>query len=265
MRSVWTACVVFLLVGAPSFADEPPYGRRLVEHIARFKQYPLAASALQIEGTAVVRFALSRDGKLLNDQIMTSSGDADLDTDTLAMLQRAQPFPPLPDELKGEQLQFTLPVKQDNDVELAAYMPGDCAVLKLAGQDFRCSYVVYALNKQGRANFTVRPYESTSAIRAIAFSGTSSQKPQQGIYELTLDRIETRVRDGKTPDANLVPVVTATTGACRMLGDFRGRHISKVSCHAAGDGREHHAVEFDAASAHIKVRSRGDDPPPGSP
>jgi protein TonB len=58
----------------------------------------------------VTRLAFSIDAQwhLLKSRIVASSGSAVLDAETLALVQRAQPFPPPPPELAGSELKIPL-------------------------------------------------------------------------------------------------------------------------------------------------------------
>jgi protein TonB len=53
-------------------------------------------------------FRIDDQGHLLSSRIIASSGSAALDAETLALVQRAQPFPPPPPELSGSELTVPL-------------------------------------------------------------------------------------------------------------------------------------------------------------
>jgi periplasmic protein TonB len=58
------------------------------------------------------RFTMDRQGHLIESHIARSSGVADLEEEALALLQRAQPFPPLPgDRVNGEQINLSVPIR----------------------------------------------------------------------------------------------------------------------------------------------------------
>jgi protein TonB len=59
-------------------------------------------------GSARVGFVLDRSGKLISSWLRESTGSAILDTEALAMIDRAQPFPAAPHEV--DDLTFTVPV-----------------------------------------------------------------------------------------------------------------------------------------------------------
>jgi periplasmic protein TonB len=83
----------------------------LVAHIERFKRYPSEARAHDERGVARVAFTIDHDGRIVASRIIQSSGYADLDNETLAMLDRAQPMPRPPAKLADSQLSFVVPVR----------------------------------------------------------------------------------------------------------------------------------------------------------
>ena len=48
---------------------------------------------------------------MIESTVVRSSGVADLDEEALALLQRAQPFPPLPAQDGGERVSLTVPIR----------------------------------------------------------------------------------------------------------------------------------------------------------
>jgi protein TonB len=53
-------------------------------------------------------FRIDSDGRLISTRIVGSSGSSALDAETLALVERAQPFPPPPPELAGSELMVPL-------------------------------------------------------------------------------------------------------------------------------------------------------------
>jgi periplasmic protein TonB len=84
---------------------------RLQAHLARFKQYPAEARTRRFEGTPVVRFTMTRTGKVLSYRLENGSGHELLDHEALALIERAQPLPPLPDEMPQATIELVLPVR----------------------------------------------------------------------------------------------------------------------------------------------------------
>jgi colicin import membrane protein len=64
--------------------------------LERAKQYPQAARERGARGSAVVSFALDDAGELSDVSLVRSSGEADLDAESLALVARAAPFPKPP-------------------------------------------------------------------------------------------------------------------------------------------------------------------------
>ena len=97
--------------GITSAAALASYNQRVAAHLQRFKQYPSSAKAAGEQGTSRLSFTLSRSGQVLGSRLAGSSGHPSLDGETLAMIRRAQPFPPMPPELKQASMSFSIPVQ----------------------------------------------------------------------------------------------------------------------------------------------------------
>ncbi|HEY7248522.1 MAG TPA: energy transducer TonB [Xanthobacteraceae bacterium] len=80
--------------------------------LERKKRYPAAAHARREQGVAQVSFVLDRQGRLVESHIARSSGAADLDQEALALMHRAQPFPPRPPNgVQDEQVHLAVPIR----------------------------------------------------------------------------------------------------------------------------------------------------------
>jgi protein TonB len=97
--------------GATSAAALASYNQLVAAHLQRFKQYPSGARAAGEQGTSRLSFTLGRSGQVLGSRLAGSSGHAALDGETLAMVRRAQPFPPMPPDLKQVSMSFSIPVQ----------------------------------------------------------------------------------------------------------------------------------------------------------
>jgi periplasmic protein TonB len=64
--------------------------------LARVKHYPESAIQRGAKGIAVVGFVLDDLGGVVSVALLRSSGDADLDAESVALVNRAAPFPPPP-------------------------------------------------------------------------------------------------------------------------------------------------------------------------
>jgi len=89
----------------------PNWTSQIVALLERNKRYPPAAHARGEHGVAQVFFTLDRSGRVVESRLMRSSGAASLDAEALALLQRAQPFPPPPAEMPGAQVKLTVPIR----------------------------------------------------------------------------------------------------------------------------------------------------------
>jgi periplasmic protein TonB len=81
----------------------------LEAHLRKFQKYPRSALRRNVEGTAVIRFRMDREGKVLSYTIERTSEHEVLDEAALAMIERAQPLPPLPDDVPGDSIELTVP------------------------------------------------------------------------------------------------------------------------------------------------------------
>lgn len=84
---------------------------RVLAHLERYRRYPFAAQRAQQQGTAWLRFTVDRRGHVLAVRLDRGSGVEALDEESLAVVQRAQPLPPPPDELGGAPVEVVLPLQ----------------------------------------------------------------------------------------------------------------------------------------------------------
>ena len=90
-----------------SASEISAYRGSIVGRLASSKRYPESARARGAQGTAVVTFRIDGSGHVVGLGLARSSGQADIDAETLAMVRRAAPFPPPPG---GVAQSFTAPV-----------------------------------------------------------------------------------------------------------------------------------------------------------
>lgn len=96
---------------AGNSADVNSYLSKLSRHLARYYDYPRRARRLGQQGTPVIVFEFSRDGKLLDHSLRDSSGHRLLDDAALQMLEQAAPLPAVPPEMRGRTFAYALPVR----------------------------------------------------------------------------------------------------------------------------------------------------------
>jgi periplasmic protein TonB len=88
----------------------PDYLATLRAWLEKHKQYPQQAQRRRQQGTTLLRFTLSRDGRLLGHSIERSSGFESLDIAVGEMIERAAPLPPLPPDMGQDRLEIVVPI-----------------------------------------------------------------------------------------------------------------------------------------------------------
>jgi periplasmic protein TonB len=96
------------VVVARAVASVATWRSQVLTILEHNKRYPAAARARDEQGLTQFAFSIDGDGHLLSHRIVKSSGSAALDAETLALLERAQPYPPPPPELAGHEQIFQL-------------------------------------------------------------------------------------------------------------------------------------------------------------
>jgi colicin import membrane protein len=75
--------------------------------LERVKQYPETARQRGAKGIAIIGFVLDESGRIASVSLLRSSGEGDLDAESVAVVNRAAPFPPPP---PGAQNSFAIEV-----------------------------------------------------------------------------------------------------------------------------------------------------------
>jgi protein TonB len=83
---------------------------RLLAQLNRYKRYPREARTAHIEGVTLLHFVMDAQGRVLSFDIAKSSGRPMLDAEALALIQRAQPLPALPDDYPTRTLDAVVPI-----------------------------------------------------------------------------------------------------------------------------------------------------------
>ena len=86
------------------------YEQLLVAWLERHKKYPRRAKRLRIEGKGMLRILIDRTGRTQQVTLEQRTGNRLLDQAALKMAQRADPFPPIPDNDSRRELEFIIPV-----------------------------------------------------------------------------------------------------------------------------------------------------------
>lgn len=87
------------------------YATLVLAWLERHKEYPASAQRRRQEGVVMLYIAIDRDGQVLEARLDKGSGHALLDAAALAMVERAAPLPPMPDDLPQNRLEMIVPVQ----------------------------------------------------------------------------------------------------------------------------------------------------------
>jgi TonB family protein len=107
-RAVLERLLAYDAKGA-NIQTERDYQRVLVARLELAKRYPPQARERREEGQVLIAFSIDRAGKVISNRIESGSGFAAIDGEALAMIQRAQPFPPLVNKNKDHEV-FHVPL-----------------------------------------------------------------------------------------------------------------------------------------------------------
>lgn len=86
------------------------YVKQVTAALNRVKSYPEKARAAGQQGVVIVRFTIARSGAVGQVNVVRSSGSEALDEAGLALVRRAAPYPPLPEDFSGNVMTLTLPL-----------------------------------------------------------------------------------------------------------------------------------------------------------
>jgi protein TonB len=78
--------------------------------LQRNMRYPRDAWLDGQQGTAIVLFTIGRDGNVITSRLEHSSGYKVLDGEAMQMVRRADPFPAMPPEIVGNELELRVPI-----------------------------------------------------------------------------------------------------------------------------------------------------------
>ena len=99
------------LADEPTPNDASAWKSSLVQHLQRYKRYPSEALSRSEEGMVLLSFSIDRNGHVLARRIARSSGYADLDSEVMDMIVRADPLPAFPANMPQAQLDLTIPIR----------------------------------------------------------------------------------------------------------------------------------------------------------
>jgi protein TonB len=104
-------------LSAPAAAVQPAHEQeaaaidlRVLEWLARYRTYPLAARRARLEGVVELRVTLLPDGRFVDARVERSSGHVLLDQAALDLLARAAPLPADFASERNAQIELQLPI-----------------------------------------------------------------------------------------------------------------------------------------------------------
>ncbi|MFN5666337.1 MAG: hypothetical protein ACK47P_03720, partial [Bradyrhizobium sp.] len=122
------------------------------------------------------------------------------------------------------------------DVDLYALMSGTCRNVSIAGRSYTCKAVAYFHTLRGRSEFTVVLDDPADKSHIVSFSGESTERTQDNLFELAVDRMLL-----KSSDRELEQIVLGALGA--LAGE-------RDDVALVGGIVEHHG-EFGAAAQRV--------------
>ena len=143
---------------------------------------------------------------------------------------------------------------QTPDTDLFALMTGTCSMLKIAGRDFACRTVAYAHSVKGRAYFTIALDDPADQNHIVSFSGQNSQRTNENLYDLSVDRMLLNSKSQPKVDGLPVPAVVMSAGRCVQLGNFAAGYVSSVVCSATDRSGKKYELRFESDGSPITVR-----------
>jgi len=90
---------------------EQNYRTTIMNILNKHRRYHKVARQRGIEGKNMIQFSVSKEGVLVEYEIIESSGEHLLDKSAIQMVLDSSPFPPFPNDLNATQLQFQVPLQ----------------------------------------------------------------------------------------------------------------------------------------------------------
>jgi periplasmic protein TonB len=103
---LYSLLIIIAMPGLAKADTVEKWRKEIATRLEGNKRFPPAA--LDQRGTAKVSFVLDRNGRLVSHWLVESAGSPALDEESLAIIERAQPFPVPPPNLKEDQLRLAI-------------------------------------------------------------------------------------------------------------------------------------------------------------
>jgi protein TonB len=87
------------------------YFSLIAQMIYKNKRYPRQAYSLNQEGKVVVRLKLAKSGKILDLEVLEQASYKSLTNATIETIKSINKFPPIPEELKVDDITFRIPIE----------------------------------------------------------------------------------------------------------------------------------------------------------
>ena len=95
--------------GSPGAASD--YYGEVQAWLEKHKRYPRRSKLRSEEGVVMLRFVVNREGIVTLSDIKKSSGHKRLDKEAMGMIERAQPLPAMPKDMRQANLEIVVPVR----------------------------------------------------------------------------------------------------------------------------------------------------------
>ena len=114
IRVLLASYLSFALV-SPTYSQQlqnkQAYRQYVLALLLKQVRYPPAAIKQQLEGSTVIIFRLTPNGRLVSKRVVQSSGHPILDGAALAAVDRVRSFPRITTDMVNEPVDVTMPVK----------------------------------------------------------------------------------------------------------------------------------------------------------
>ncbi len=97
-------------LSAEGILKQQNYVKILKSHSNKFLKYPRVALDRGWEGSVRLSIVVNRDGSIVSSDVLEEADKKSFTKAALRAVEKADPFPPVPKEVKGDTFTFTLPI-----------------------------------------------------------------------------------------------------------------------------------------------------------